>query len=148
MEPAPADSSPGVSSIPANTIISPSTTPTAKDVPTRTGTSTDKTIGCDYCTTRFKYGNKGRRGQKDNLRQHLKCKHPEMIPNYQRKVYRCGYNCGQESVYKRSIRTHEKLHCEVKKKAQSTPIESKDNPVQEQEHSELEVGTDAHSPEA
>lgn len=148
MEPAPAGSSPGVSSTPATTIISPSPNPTAKNVSTITGTCTDKAISCDYCTTKFKYGKKGRQGQKEYLRKHIRCIHPEMIPNYKQKVYRCSYNCGHESIYKRSIRTHEKRHCRVQKKAKSTLIESKDTTVQEQEHSELEVGTDAHSPEA
>lgn len=156
MEPAPADSSPGVSSTPATSVISPSPTTTAKNASTSIGELTKESIGCDYCNTTFKYGKCGLFGQTCNLRRHIKHKHPETIPNYQREIYKCRYNCGKECLYISSIRRHEKHRCEVKKKAlrsqKPKPVASKDMPIQEQEqeqeHSELEVGTDAHSREA
>ncbi|UKZ59542.1 uncharacterized protein TrAtP1_000844 [Trichoderma atroviride] len=116
MEPAPAGSSPGVSSTPATTVISPCSTITAGNASTSTGTSTDGRMRCDHCTATFEFGTRGRKGQEDHLLQHIKRKHPEMVPNQRGEIYKCRYNCGLKSIYKRSIKKHEAKHCAVKKK--------------------------------
>lgn len=155
VEPAPADSSPGVSSTSAATIISPSPTTTVQNASTSTGTLTNGPISCNYCPATFNYEGRGRKGcgasigqlQRSARLKHIKHKHPETI-NYQPKIHKCR-NCGR---WVKRLRKHERMHCPAKettlRNQEPRPVVSKDTPIQGQEDSTLEVGADARPQEA
>lgn len=159
-KPAPADSSPDLSSILATTVISPCPATTTNNASTSTGTSIYGPISCNHCPATFKYERnghktrKGRKRQRSALWKHMKRKHPETKPDYQPRIYRCRYNCGQETRQRKSMVMHEKRYCAARKTTlrnqEPGPIASNDSPMQEQEqeHSTLEVGTNAQPQEA